>query len=139
MLTADTLPAKKRGGQSGHSVHKSVLRKPDKIVTKYVAKAPTGAVQGIDSNGNTYYAVQEVDAVLKTVITETRYYVSEEGEQLPSEILSMVRIIPLIYSDNLKEHVLLLYAKGIIAMDRLSQMLECISNGALSIKPSTIV
>ena len=100
---------------------------------------PTGAIKCVDDNGNIYYATQVINASFKTVITEYRYYLSQDGIMLPNRIVNQFKINPVVYSDNLKEDVLYLYSKGIIAFDRLSRMLCTLSKNRLDIKPSTIV
>lgn len=134
-----SVTGKKRGGQIGHPCHKSELFKPDKILTKYVKSAPTGAVETIDERGNTYFAIQEIDMSFKTTVIETRYYLSDGGKSLSTHIMNKYKINPVIYSKRTKDNVLYLYSKGIIAFDRLSKMINVLSNGKITVKPSTIV
>ena len=112
------------GGQLGHPVHKSKLLKPDKIIIKHVKTAPTGAVVNSDESGKYYFTTQEIDVKLKTIIIETRYYIDQDGKQLCNEILNKYKINPVTYSDDFKKQALFLYSKGIIALDRLSKMLN---------------
>lgn len=95
---------KKRGGQKHHALHKSKLvPKADRIITKKVKKAPTGAIPVKNDNGEIeYYITQEVDLQLKSIITETRYYVDDEAAELEKDTLSKYAINPLVYSGNFK-------------------------------------
>ena len=132
---------KKRGGQKNHPVHRSDLNdKPDKIITLMVKKAPSGAVKKIDDKGQCYYAVQEIDASFRVCITETRFLIDEEnGTEVDQSVMQKYRINPVSYSDHTKSMMLYLNGKGIIAFDRQCEMMNALSEGRLSIKPSTVV
>ena len=126
------------GGQNGHPIHKSKFLKPDKIIVKYVKSAPTGAVSNYDEYGIEYFKTQMIDMKFKTIVTEYRYYLDDNDEELRNDILIKYMINPAIYNDSLKSQVLFLYPKGIIALDRLSKMINTLSDNRLDIKPSTI-
>lgn len=131
---------RKRGGQKHHPLHKSkVTDKVDHIKTMKVKKAPTGAipVKGEDGKIN-YYVTQEVDLLLKSVITETRYYIDENGKDLDKKILNKYAINPLVYSGNFKATTVYLNQKGTIPLQRLSDMIYEISKGSIQLRPGTI-
>lgn len=131
---------KKRGGQKHHALHKSILvQKADRIITKKVKKAPTGAVPVKNSNGEVgYYITQEVDLQLKSIITETRYYIDDESDELDSGTLSRYAVNPLVYSGNFKAAAVYLNQKGTVPLQRLSDMLAEISRGSIQLRPSTL-
>lgn len=131
---------KKRGGQKHHALHKSKLvPKADRIITKKVKKAPNGAVPVKNDNGEIeYYITQEVDLQLKSIITETRYYVDDEANELDNDTHSKYAINPLVYSGNFKATTVYLNQKGTIPLQRLCDMLDDISKGSIQLGPSTI-
>lgn len=131
---------RKKGGQLNHPVHRSQhYCQPDRIVKVNVKKAPTGAQKRFDEKGTVYYAVQEISAQLKTIITETRYYIDEIGTELAEETMKKYQINNTAYSNHLKAQVLYLNGKGIIALERLSRILYEMSGQSVDIKPSTIM
>lgn len=95
---------RKRGGQVRHPLHKSKLgQNPNHIITLKVKKAPTGALPIKNEKGIIeYYATQEVDMLLQSVIAETRYYIEPDAEELDKETLNKYAINPLVYSGNFK-------------------------------------
>lgn len=131
---------RKRGGQKHHALHKSKLvPKADHIITKKVKKAPNGAIPVKNDNGEIeYYITQEVDLQLKSIITETRYYVDDEAAELDKDTLSKYAINPLVYSGNFKAATVYLNQKGTIPLQRLCDMLDEISKGSIQLRPSTI-
>ena len=131
----------KRGGQVGHTLHKSkIVKKPNRIINLQVQKVPTGAVPIKNDDGNVeYYATQKVDFVLKNIITETRYYIDNNGIILDKSYLSKYAINPLVYSGKFKAAVVYFNQKGTIPIQRLCDMMNEISKGAIQLKPSTVV
>lgn len=131
---------KNRGGQKGHVLHKNKLsNKPDQILIQYVQKAPSGAVEGRDEDGNTYYATQNIDIKLMSKITETRYYLKKDGEALDKSIMNKYKINPVAYTNHFKAVTIYLNQVGTIPLYRLSDMVYEISDSQIRIKPSTIV
>lgn len=130
----------KRGGQVNHPLHKSSLSSDVKrVIIRKVKKAPTGAEPVKDEDGNVlYYVTQEVDLVLKSEITETRYYVDPQGEKLDKKTMKKYAINPVVYSPRFKAIVVYLNQKGTIPLQRLSDMMSDISRGIIQLKPSTI-
>ena len=131
-----------KGGQTGHKAHISKLSdNPDKIINITVAKAPYGALPVKSDEGNIlYYRTQEVDLNITTEVTETRYYIASEATFcLNKDVMDKYAINPLSYSDRFKASVCYLNNVGNIPLDRLSKMVNELSNNEVSIKPSTIV
>lgn len=129
----------KRGGQKGHALHKSSLMdNPNVIINKNVDKAPLGAVPFVCGNEIKYYATQEIDLSLNAKITETRYYLKENGEKLSEEIFKKYAINPITYSSHFKASIVYLNQKGTIPLQRLSDIINEISYGKIDLKPSTI-
>lgn len=131
---------RKRGGQKGHKLHKSQIKEnPDNIIVKKVVKAPCGAKAIRDEKGNIlYYVTQEIDMILKSKIIETRYYISEDGENLDDKTMKSYAINPVIYSSHFKASVVYLNQRGTIPLQRLSEMMSDISRGTIQLQPSTI-
>lgn len=130
----------KRGGQKGHAAHRSTLsEKPDEIITLLVKRAPAGAAELTDKNGNTYYATQEIDFMMKSRITETRYYECEGGARLDESVMRKYAINSVAYTPHFKAVSVYLNQKGTIPYQRLCEMMDEISGGHIKLRPSTIV
>ena len=131
---------RKRGGQEGHPVHKSELfNNADEILIIDVKEAPKGAVKRKDDEGKTYYATQEIDLILKSKITETRYYIHEEGITLNENIMRKYAINCVTYAPHFKSSIIYLNQKGTIPLQRLCDITSEISKGEINLRPSTIV
>lgn len=131
---------RKLGGQVGHTVHKSKLREnPTKIIRFDVKKQPSGAIEKVDEDGNTYYATQFMNIKISNEIIENRYYVSENGSNLDPLILNQFKVNPVAYSSEFKSFVLYLSTKGAIALKRLCTIIDVLSDGVIKLKESTIV
>lgn len=128
-----------RGGQINHTAHQSKLSNtPTIIKTKYVKKAPQGAVAKMDAGGTTYYATQEIDFCMQTQIVETRYYIDANSKELEIKESVKYKINSVTYSDHFKAAVLYLHCKGTIPLQRLCSILEELSEGQIQIKEGTI-
>lgn len=130
-----------RGGQKNHPVHRSKLTKEaDNVKTLKVKKAPKGAIPVKNEDGSIeYYVTQEVDVVLKKVVSETRYYIDSNGEELDKETLNKYAINPLTYSADFKTTAVYLNQKGTIPLQRLCDMMKEMSKGDIQLQPSTII
>ncbi len=136
----ETKSRKRVGAKAGHPAHLKALVKPYRIINTSVRKAPTGAEKIADSDGKTYYAVQEISCELRTKVTEFRFYVDEvNGTDLPEEIMTKYKISSVTYDSSIKALALYMNNKGAIALDRLTVMLKEISKGKIDIRPSSIV
>lgn len=131
----------KRGGQPGHKVHRSkTTEKPHNVIYKIVAKAPSGAVAVFNEHDElSYYKTQEINAYLKTKITETRYIIKKNAESLPEKEMNKYRINHVAYHEDFKSMVLYLNSKGTIALKRLCTILNEMSKGMIDLKASTVV
>lgn len=128
------------GGQSGHVYHSIGLKKADSVEAHIVQQVPRAAVPHTDEAGNIdYYITQEIDASLKPVITEHRYWASPNAEPLSKAYMDTYRINPVAYAQDFKAAVLYLNVKGAIAYDRECEIINTISHGAIDLKPGTIV
>lgn len=130
-----------KGAQAGHEAHTSNFKSvPNKIEKRYVKKAPTGAKAFVDEEGKTYYAIQEIDSRLLTTVSETRFYIDPIcGEELSEETMRKYKINSVTYSNAFRSMVLYLNGKGIIALDRLCQMLNEMSDNELQLSPGSVV
>lgn len=130
-----------RGGQKGHKAHLSQTRaKVDEIKKVYVKKAPVGAEAVRDENGKVlYYRTQEIDITIQSKTIETRYYISERGREITKEEKKKYKINPVTYSTHFKSIMIYLNQRGTIPYERLSEIIEEISNKEIKIQPSTIV
>lgn len=129
---------KKRGGQKNHPLHKSKLSENADYVRKlYVKKAPSGAIPKMNEEGNIeYYVTQEVDLTLKSIITETRYYIDENAEDLAKA--DNYAINPVVYSNHFKAAVVYLNQRGTIPLQRLCDMIADISKGSVQLRAGTL-
>lgn len=132
---------RKRGGQAGHILHKSCLTpNPDQIIYKYVNEAPSGAVTVTDDNGYVlYYATQEIDMELKSVVCETRYLLSPQYEELDDETAKKYKINPVTYTSHFKSVVIYLNERGTIPYKRLCEIVNDISKGTIHLQESSII
>lgn len=131
---------RKAGGQKGHPVHRSKISKtPTHIIDKRVTAAPTGAAPVFNDAGRIeYYVTQEIDARFVTTVTETRYYITEGGETLETNIMSRYRINSITYANSFKSTVIYLNSKGTIPLERLCTILKELSHGEIELKPGTV-
>lgn len=131
----------KRGGQKGHPLHRSKMsEQPNHIVYKTVAKAPIGAEAILNAHNKVlYYRTQEINAYLKTEVTETRYLVEPSAQELTTQELNKYKINCTTYHDEFKALILYLNSKGTIALDRMCTMINEMSMGEIKLKPSTVV
>lgn len=130
------------GGQKGHTGNFSKInQKPDVIINQYVSSAPTGAtpVYSDESFEALYYITQEINMVLKPMITETRYFVSNDFEPLDKYVANRYRINSVTYSDDFKAKVLYMHHHGIISLERTTEIFRDLSDSKINLQASTIV
>ena len=118
---------RKRGGQIGHPG--ACIKLPDnldKLIEKGLARRET-----IDYTNGTepYTSRYTVDLNVTVVVTEHRY---------PKGQVPLERRTPIVYGDNLKTLVNLLSVEGFIAEERLSNFINEISYGAITLSDATI-
>lgn len=131
---------RKRGGQLNHELHKSTVSShADHIINLKVKTVPAGAAAVKDDNDKIeYYATHEVDLILKSQITETRYYTDPDGIELSSKTLNKYAVNPLVYSAYFKAAAVYLNQRGTIPLKRLSEIMNEVSKGTIQLCPSTI-
>ena len=76
---------------------------------------------------------------MKSKITETRYYIVEDGVHLDESYMKKYAINGVTYAPHFKATAVYLNQKGTIPYQRLSEMISEISNGEVLLRPSTIV
>lgn len=131
---------RKLGGQKGHQGHFSKLQSATSFVEKRVKQPPKGAEPVYDENGNLLYFVAQVnDIEISTKVTEIRYIIDENGEDLTESEARNFRINNSIYGVNIKSLALLLSIKGTIPYERLAKIINEITNGKIQVKEATIV
>ena len=130
----------KVGAQENHEGHfLKCCKKVDKIITKTVKKAPSGAQAIVEDDEVKYYRTQEKSMKISTLIIETRYYINEKGKDLSKEEKNKYKISAVSYSNDTIATVLYLHSKGIIALKRLCEIVEEISAGEITLTQGTIV
>jgi len=133
---------RKRGGQTGHKVHRKALKEnTDNVINIRVKKAPAGAKPVYDENGNLLYKIiQKTNARFVTETTEYRFYIDEaNGIDLHEQTMNKFRISDTVYSDNFKAQVLYLDSKGVIALDRLCTILNELSENKIDLVPGSVI
>ncbi|MDR1194753.1 MAG: transposase [Peptococcaceae bacterium] len=116
------------GGQKGHPGHRLQLPSNlDALVAKGVAE-----VRVVDhtSGGDEYISRWTIDARVRVIVTEHRF---PKGAPLPKAMGNEVT-----YGDNIKAMTVLLSNEGIIAEERLSNLLAEFTEGAIHPSDATI-
>lgn len=126
---------KKVGGQKGHTAH--FLSK--KIVEEKIkSKEFKHEVINIGNKGkwqNEYISKYVLDLKIDIVAKEYRFFKDKNGKyNIPKEFYANVQ-----YGNELKTMCAVLNTEGIVALDRLSHFVSCISHGALNISKGSIV
>lgn len=130
---------RKIGGQKGHPGHFSTMSdKTTTIIEKHVNEVPSKAEAVSDDKGNIlYYRTQEIDFNLVTSVCEIRYFLDGKGT-LSEEDKKRFAINSVVYTPNFKANLLYLNHQGTIALDRLCKMVNEMSQGKITLKPSTL-
>ena len=119
---------KPRGGQIGHHGHRLGLPENlDELVADGIVQ-----MQLKDHTGGSaeYISRYVIDVEVVTTITEHRYAIDA---QLPENLYNEV-----VYGDNIKALTVLMLGDGIIAEQRFSNILESLTQGAVTISPATL-
>ena len=119
---------KKPGGQPGHEGHRLGLPKNmDELIEAGIAEKEV-----VDYTGGSdeYVSRWEIDIKIKTVYREYRYPI---GEPLPIEHQNEVS-----YGKELKAITALLWIEGIIAQERLTDMITGITHGMIQMSDGTV-
>jgi hypothetical protein len=117
-----------RGGQKGHPGHRLGLpENMDELAANGIIRKKL-----VDHTGGSakYVSRYVIDVEVVTTVTEYRYAI---GAQLPESQYNEVS-----YGDNIKAISILLLTEGIIAELRLSDILEGLTQGVVSISPATL-
>lgn len=131
---------RKIGGQKGHEGHFSKLQSATSIIEKRVKQPPKGAEPVHDETGNLlYYVTQINDIEISTKVTEIHYIIDENGEDLAETEARNFRINSSVYGANIKSLALLLSIKGTIPFERLTGIINEITEGRIQVKEATIV
>lgn len=129
-----------RGGQKGHEVHRATFAdKPDFVINKCSSTIPTGAVKGADESGRTYWAVQERDIKMVTVVTETRYYYCAQEKPASEGEMKSFRVSSVRYGSFFKSAALALNQFGGVSLERTCMLLNMFSSQRFSVKASSLV
>jgi len=116
------------GGQKGHPGHRLGLpENMDELVEKGVVRK-----QVIDHTGgaDAYISRYVIDVEVVTTVTEHRYAIDAK---LPENLYNEVG-----YGENIRAMSVLLLTEGIIAEKRLSEMMEGLTQGVVTLSPATL-
>ena len=123
---------KKVGGQKGHTAH--FLSKKD-VEQKINAKEFKHEIINIGTIQEEYISKYVIDLKVDIVAKEYRFYKNDKGKyNIPKEFYANVQ-----YGNKLKTMCSVLNTEGIVALDRLSNFVSCISHGLLNISKGSIV
>ena len=125
---------KKAGGQKGHTAHfLSKKAVEEKIKTKEFKHEIIN--MGNTNNSNEYVSKYILDLKVDIIAKEYRFFKDENGKyNIPKEFLANVQ-----YGNELKTMCTVLNTEGIVALDRLSNFVNCITHNAISIAKGSIV
>lgn len=119
---------RKRGGQKGHPGHR--LKLPDNL-DELVEQGKVVKELKDHTNGSSEYITRYViDVRVVTTVTEHRFALDAE---IPKGMYNEVS-----YGDQIEALAVYLLTEGIIAEDRLSDMICGITHGVITISPATI-
>ena len=125
---------KKAGGQKGHIAH--FLSKKDveeKIKSKEFKHKVINV--GNKSNSNEYISKYILDLKIDVIAKEYRFFKDKNGKyNIPKEFYANVQ-----YGNELKTMCAVLNTEGIVALDRLSDFVSCISHDNVKISKGSIV
>lgn len=126
---------RKAGGQKGHTAH--FLSK--KIVEQKIkSKEFKHEVINIGKKSNLqseYISKYVLDFKIDVLAKEYRFFKDDKGKyNIPKDFYANVQ-----YGNELKTMCAVLNTEGIVALDRLSHFVKCISHGAIDISKGTIV
>ena len=125
---------KKAGGQKGHIAH--FLSKKDvegKIKSKEFKHIVINV--GNKNNSNEYISKYVLDLKVNVIAKEYRFFKDKNGKyNIPKEFYANVQ-----YGNELKTMCAILNTEGIVALDRLSDFISCISHGNVKLSKGSIV
>ena len=124
--------SKKAGGQKGHKGYH--LSK--KMVEEKIEKGEfEREIINVGKVTEEYKSKYILDIRVKVIAKEYRFYKDENGKyNIPKEFQTDVQ-----YGEELKTMCTVLNTEGIVALDRLTNFVSCISHGAIEISKGSIV
>lgn len=123
---------KKRGGQKGHKG--SGLSKKD-IEIKIANKEIEHEVINVGEPQGKFVSKYIIDIEVKTIAKEYRFYKDENGKyNIPKEFKTDVQ-----YGPELKTMCSVLNTEGVVAINRLTNFVSCISHDKINVSNGTIV
>ena len=121
----------KQGGQKGH---KGTTLTKESVQEKIKNGEFDGIIKEIGTRSDKYVTRYVIDLQTKPIATEVRIYADENGKfNVPKEYNSEVT-----YGDIIKSLTVLLYSEGVVANDRIADIINAISNNTLNIASGTI-
>ena len=124
--------SKKRGAQKGHVAH--FLRK-DNIKKKIENKEIEHKIINVGKPQGEFVSKYIIDVEVKTIAKEYRFYRDEKGKyNIPKEFKTDVQ-----YGSGVKTLCSILNTEEVVAINRLTKFVSCISHGLLNISNGTIV
>ena len=118
----------KRGGQLGHPGHRLAL--PENLEELEEKGIIRRQIVDHTDGSSEYISRYVIDVEVVTTITEYRFAPNAE---LPENLYNEVS-----YGDNIRGMSVLLVSEGIIAEDRLSEIIAGLTKGVVSISPATL-
>ena len=121
----------KQGGQKGH---KGTTLTKESVQEKIKNGEFDVIIKEIGTRSDKYVTRYVIDLQTKPIATEVRIYADENGKfNVPKEYNSEVT-----YGDIIKSLTVLLYSEGVVANDRIADIINAISNNTLNIASGTI-
>lgn len=126
------ISVKNKGGQKGHKGYG--LSKKD-IVNKINNKEIEHEIINVGEPKGKYVSKYIIDIQVKTIAKEYRFYQDEKGKfNIPKEFNTDVQ-----YGEEIKAICAILNTEGIVAINRLTNFVSCISHGKINISNGSIV
>lgn len=123
---------KKKGAQKGHTAH--FLSKKE-IERKIENKEIEHEIIHIGNNQGEFVSKYIIDIQIKTVAKEYRFYKGTNGKyNIPKKFKTDVQ-----YGSELKTLCSILNTEGVVAINRLTNFVGCISHGLIQLSNGTIV
>ena len=122
----------KRGGQKGHKAHFLSKRMVEEKINKGEFKHEVihrGKIQ------KEYISKYILDVQINVVAKEYRFYKNKDGKyNIPKEFQTDIQ-----YGSELKTLCTVLNTEGIVALDRLTSFVSCITHGGINLSKGSIV
>ena len=123
---------KKRGAQKGHIAH---FLSKDNIKKKIENKEIEHKIINVGKPQGKFVSKYIIDVEVKTIAKEYRFYRDENGKyNIPKEFKTDVQ-----YGSGVKTLCSILNTEEVVAINRLTKFVSCISHGLLNISNGTIV